>query len=70
MQESPNLKKIFDVAKFQSGYFTQNQAQKAGFDYSFQSYHVKVRELEAGYSKHLSKSSLLKSLIPFDNIFL
>lgn len=42
MQESPNLKKIFDVAKFQSGYFTSKQAQKAGFDYYLQSYHVKA----------------------------
>jgi len=31
VQESPIFKKIFDVAKLQSGYFTSKQAQKAGF---------------------------------------
>lgn len=47
MQEKgPIFKKLFDVAKLQSGYFTSKQAQKAGFDYYLQSYHVKVRNWE------------------------
>jgi len=46
VQESPISKKIFDVAKLQSGYFTSKQAQKAGFDYYLQSYHVKTGNWE------------------------